>query len=59
MKIKTKISWCTTPVTTRRWEEGVKEGTGIEVLTTEKVLTRCPVLLAQIKARNNSYNLKN
>ena len=36
-----------------------KAGTGLEILTSNKLLTRLPILLAQIKARNNSYNLKN
>ena len=32
--------------------------TGLKVLTPNKLLTRLPILLAQIKARNNSYKLK-
>ena len=40
-------------------DEEVKEGKGLEVLTPNKVLTRLPILLTQIKARNNSYKLKN
>ena len=47
--------------------EGVKlnprkrktEGTGLKILTPNKKLTRLPILLAQIKAGNNSYKLKN
>ena len=39
-------------------EEEIKEGKGIKILTPNKLLTRFQVLLAQITARNNSYNLK-
>ena len=35
--------------------EEVKEGTGLKILTPNKLLTRLPILLAQIKAGNNSY----
>ena len=35
-------------------EEEIKEGTGIKILTQNKVLTRHPVLVAQIKAENDS-----
>ena len=40
-------------------EEEVKEGKGSQKLTPIKLLTKIPILLAQIKAGNNSYNLKN
>ena len=40
-------------------EEEVKEGKGLKILTPNKLLTRLPILLAQIKAGNNSYKLKN
>ena len=40
-------------------KEEVKEEKGIKILTPNKLLTRLPVLLAQIKARNDSYKLKN
>ena len=40
-------------------DEEVKEGKGLKNLTPNKLLTRLPILLAQIKAGNNSYNLKN
>ena len=40
-------------------EEEVKERKRIKILTPNKLLTRCPVLLAKIKAGNNSYKLKN
>ena len=40
-------------------EEEVKEVKGLKILTPNKLLTRLPVLLAQIKAGNNSYKLKN
>ena len=39
--------------------EEVKEGNGFKILTPNKLLTRLPMLLAQIKAGNNSYKLKN
>ena len=39
-------------------EEEVKEGKGLQKLTPIKLLTKIPILLAQIKAGNNSYNLK-
>ena len=35
------------------------EGKGLKILTPNKLLTRIPILLTQIKAGNNSYNLKN
>ena len=37
----------------------VKKGKGLRILPPNKLLTRLPVLLAQIKAGNNSYKLKN
>ena len=40
-------------------EEGVKEGKGLKILTPNRFLTRLPVLLAQIRAGNNSNKLKN
>ena len=40
-------------------EEEVKAGKGLKILTSNKLLTRLPILLAQIKAGNNSYKLKN
>ena len=40
-------------------EEEGKEGGGLKILTPNKLLTRLPILLAQIKAGNNSYKLKN
>ena len=39
-------------------DERVK-GKGLKILTINKLLTRLTILLAQIKARNNSYKLKN
>ena len=33
--------------------------TGLKVFTSNKLLIRLPILLAQIKAGNNSYKLKN
>ena len=40
-------------------EEEVKQGKRINMLNLNKLLTRLPVLLGQIKAENNSYKLKN
>ena len=40
-------------------EEEVREGKGLKILTPNKLLTRIPVLLGQIKTGNNSYKLKN
>ena len=40
-------------------EQEVKEGRGLQILTPNKLLTRLPILLAQIKVANNSYKLKN
>ena len=40
-------------------EEEVKEGIGLKISTPNKLLNRLPILLAQIKAGNNSCKLKN
>ena len=37
----------------------INEWIGLKVLTPNKLLTRLPILLAQIKAGNNSYESKN
>ena len=39
--------------------DDVKEGKRLKILPQIKLLTRLPVLLAQIKAENNLYKLKN
>ena len=39
--------------------KGVKEGKILKIVTPNKPLTRLPILLAQIKAGNNSNKLKN
>ena len=39
-------------------EEEVKERKGLKMLTPSKLLTRLPILVAQIKAEKNSYKLK-
>ena len=39
-------------------KEKEKKEKGLNILTPDKVLSRLPVLLAQIKAGNNSYKLK-
>ena len=36
----------------------VKEEKGLKILTSNKLLSRLPILLAQIKAGNNSWKLK-
>ena len=38
--------------------EEVKEGEGLKILTPNTLLTRLPILLAEIKAGNNLYKLK-
>ena len=40
-------------------EEEVIEGIGLKTLTPNKLLTRLPALLTQIKVGNNSRKLKN
>ena len=40
-------------------EEEVKEEKGIKILTPNNLLTRLSILLAQTKAGNNLFNLKN
>ena len=40
-------------------EEKVEEGKGLKILTPNKLLTKLPILLAQIKAGNNSNKLRN
>ena len=39
--------------------EEVKEIKRLKILTPNKLLTRLPILLAQIEVGNNSYKLKN
>ena len=36
-----------------------KKGKGLKVLTNQQILSRLPILLAQIQAGNNSIKLKN
>ena len=40
-------------------QKRIKIRTGLKILTPNKLLARLPILLAQIKAGNNSYKLKN
>ena len=35
-------------------DEEVKEGKGLKILTPNKLFSRLPILLAQVKAENNS-----
>ena len=39
-------------------KEQEKEGKGIKILTQNKLLTRLPALLLQIKVENNSHKVK-
>ena len=36
-----------------------QEGQGLKILTPQQIITRLPILLAQLKAGNNSQKLKN
>ena len=36
-----------------------QRGQGLKILTPQQMITRLPILLAQLKARNNSQKLKN
>ena len=40
-------------------DEEIKEGKGLKIFTPNKLFTRLPMLLAEIKAGNNWYKLKN
>ena len=40
-------------------DEEVKQGKGLKMLSLNKLLTRLPILLPQLKAENNSCTLKN
>ena len=40
-------------------QKGKASRTGLKFLTPKKLLTRLAILLAQIKAGKNSYNIKN
>ena len=40
-------------------DEETKEGKGLKIFTPNKLFTRLPMLLAEIKAGNNWYKLKN
>ena len=41
------------------YENELKKGSGLKILTPQQMFTRLPILLAQIKAGNNSQKLKN
>ena len=45
------------------WKSKMKKtktrGSGVKILTLNKMLTRLPVLLAQVQVANNSYKVKN
>ena len=53
------VGWFTKKENKLDDEEELKEGKELKNLTPNKLLTRLPILLAQIKAGNNSYKLKN
>ena len=36
-----------------------QKGQGLKILTPQQMITRLPILLAQLKAENNSQKLKN
>ena len=40
-------------------EETKQKGQGLKILTPQQMITRLPILLAQLKAGNNSEKLKN
>ena len=40
-------------------ENGKQQGLGLKILTPNQMLSRLPITLAQLKARNNSEKLKN
>ena len=42
-----------------RGESAENKGQGLKILTPEQMLSRLPISLAQLKARNNSQKLKN
>ena len=39
--------------------EKIQRGQGLKILTSKQIITRLPILLAQLKAGNNSQKLKN
>ena len=39
--------------------KGQQQGQGLKILTPKQMITRLPILLAQLKAVNNSEKLKN
>ena len=39
--------------------EPSQQGQGLKILTPQQIITRLPILLAQLKAGNNSQNFKN
>ena len=41
------------------FNEQYQQGQGLKILTPEQMLSRLPISLAQLKAGNNSENLKN
>ena len=46
-------------ITPQEGDKDQKKGKVLEILTSNTLLTRFPILLAQIKDGNNSYKLKN
>ena len=47
------------PLETEREAAERQQGQGLKILTPQQMITRLPILLAQLKAGNNSQKLKN
>ena len=47
------------PLETEKEAAERQNGQGLEIMTPKQMITRLPILLAQLKARNNSQKLKN
>ena len=43
----------------KKSDEENQEGQGLKMLTSDQILSRLPITLAQLKAENNSEKLKN
>ena len=47
------------PLETEKEAAERQKGQGLEIMTPKQMITRLPILLAQLKARNKSQKLKN
>ena len=47
------------PLETEEKVENRRKGQGLKTMTPKQMITRLPILLAQLKAGNNSQKLKN